>query len=80
MSRNILFCAMCVCFFFIFLQAAEKPQVQRRVDSFAALVGIVKEKNDAREQSHVNFGLTTRKGPRIDGDPDQRKDKAKDKK
>lgn len=65
-----------LCFFFLSLQAAEpKPHAQRRIESFAGLVDLMKEKHDVQKQHHVNFELPVRKGPRIDGDPNQKKDK-----
>jgi hypothetical protein len=75
MSIKFLSCIFS-CFFFLFLQAADhKPQAQKRIESFGGLVGLMKEKHDAQKQQHVNFELPVRKGPRIDGDPNQKKDK-----
>lgn len=80
MLKKILPCIMCLSFFFTFLYAGDyKPHPQRRIESWNQLLNEVKQTKEAQKQPHVNFDLASRKGPRIDADPEQRKNVSNDK-
>jgi hypothetical protein len=80
MSRKILSCIMCLSFFFISLYTADyKPHAQKRIESWNQLLNEVKQTKEEQNKPRVNFDLPSRKGPAIDGNPDQRKNVNNDK-
>ena len=74
MSRKFLYGVLCFCFYVVSFQAAEN-QPKKQIKNIDQLRKEVNQHfNEADKQ--VRFaGVPTRKGPRIDGDPVQTKDK-----
>jgi len=55
------------------LHAAEHCAAKKRIDAFGTLVQEVMQQRDAHRPQQVKLEDRTRKGPRVDGNPDQKK-------
>ncbi|HLC06856.1 MAG TPA: hypothetical protein VJJ26_01585 [Candidatus Babeliales bacterium] len=42
---------------------------KNRIECFNQLIQEVQKQRESRQKKHVTFELSTRKGPRVDGDP-----------